>query len=60
MNLEAIGKICHKLTPIASMLQMRNLDNIKTLSKEHIQEQNVDNIRKILSEIAKELKEVLS
>lgn len=59
LNLKAIGKMGHKLLPIASMLQMRSLEAIKSLSPERIQELDADNTRRLLREILKELQEIL-
>ena len=59
MNLDTISKMGHKLLPIASMLQMKTIEAIKTLSPEHIKALNSDNTRKILQEIWNELTEII-
>jgi len=56
---DTIGKIAHKLLPIASMLQMRNVDNIKALRPEHITEIDSNTAHQYLQDCLLELREVL-
>lgn len=54
-----IGKIAHKLWPIASMLQMRNVEAIKALRPEHITELDSSTAHQYLQDCLLELREVL-
>ena len=54
-----IGKIAHKLLPIATMLQMRNIEVIKALSPEHITELDSSTAHQYLQDCLLELREVL-
>ena len=56
---DMIGKIAHKLLPIASLLQMRNVDNIKALRPEHITEIDANTAQQYLQDCLLELHEVL-
>lgn len=59
LNLENIGKVAHKLLPLASMLQMQCIEPLKALAPEHITEQNSATTRKNILNILKELSKVL-
>ncbi len=59
LNTEAIGKIAHKLLPIASMLQMESVKAIKALSPEHIAELDSPTIHQYLHETLEELRGIL-
>ena len=54
-----IGKIAHKLLPIASMLQMRSVEIIKALSPEHITELDFSTVHHYLQDCSEELREVI-
>lgn len=54
-----IGKIAHKLLPIASMLQMRNVEAIKALRPEHITELDSSTAHQYLQDCLLELREIL-
>jgi len=57
---ENIGKIAHKLLPIASMLQMQSIEAIKALSPEHIAELDATTIHQYLQEALEELRGILA
>lgn len=59
LSIDKIGKAAHKLLPIASMMQMSCLEELKALSPEHIQENGEEEIRKKLKVIADCLQHVL-
>ena len=52
LSIDKIGKAAHKLLPIASMMQMSCLEELKALSPEHIQENGEEEIRKKLKVVA--------
>ena len=57
--IDKIGKAAHKLLPIASMMQMSCLEELKALSPEHILENGEEEIRKKLKVVADCLQHVL-
>ena len=59
LSIDKIGKAAHKLLPIASMMQMSCLKELKALSPEHIQENGEEEIRKKLKVVADCLQHVL-
>ena len=59
LSIDKIGKAAHKLLPIASMMQMSCLEELKALSPEHIQENGEEEIRKKLKVVADCLQHVL-
>lgn len=59
LSIDKIGKTAHKLLPIASMMQMSCLEELKALSPEHIQENGEEEIRKKLKVVADCLQHVL-
>ena len=59
LSIDKIGKAAHKLLPIASMMQMSCLEELKALSPEHIQENGEEEIRKKLKVVANCLQHVL-
>lgn len=59
LSIDKIGKAAHKLLPIASMMQMSCLEELKALSPEHIQENGEEEIRKKLKIVADCLQHVL-
>ena len=59
LSIDKIGKAAHKLLPIASMMQMSCLEELKALSPEHIQENGEEEIRKKLKVVADCLLHVL-
>ena len=59
LSIDKIGKAAHKLLPIASMMQMSYLEELKALSPEHIQENGEEEIRKKLKVVADCLQHVL-
>jgi putative two-component system sensor histidine kinase len=59
VSIDKIGKAAHKLLPIASMMQMSCLEELKALSPEHIQENGEEEIRKKLKVVADCLQHVL-
>lgn len=59
LSIDKIGKAAHKLLPIASMMQMSCLEELKALSPEHIQENGEEEIRKQLKVVADCLQHVL-
>ena len=59
LSIDKIGKAAHKLLPIASMMQMSCLEELKALSPEHIQENGEEEIRKRLKVVADCLQHVL-
>lgn len=59
LSIDKIGKAAHKLLPIASMMQMNCLEELKALSPEHIQENGEEKIRKKLKVVADCLQHVL-
>ena len=59
-NLKNIGKIAHKLLPIASMLQMQSIESIKALSPEHIMELNSATTHIYMQEALGELRGILA
>lgn len=59
LSIDKIGKAAHKLLPIASMMQMNCLEELKALSPEHIQENGEEEIRKKLKVVADCLQHVL-
>ena len=56
---EDIGKAAHKLLPIASMIQMENLELVQALAPEHINEVETEKIREYLATIVDELRNIL-
>ena len=59
LSIDKIGKAAHKLLPIASMMQMSCLEELKALSPEHIQENGEEDIRKKLKVVTDCLQHVL-
>ncbi len=59
LNKDNIGKIAHKLLPIASMLQMDSCEHIKALSPEHIMKLDSNTAHIFLQETLKELRGIL-
>ena len=59
LSIDKIGKAAHKLLPIASMMQMSCLEELKALSPEHIHEHGEEEIRKKLKVVADCLQHVL-
>lgn len=59
LSIDKIGKAAHKLLPIASMMQMSCLEELKALSPEHIQGNGEEEIRKKLKVVADCLQHVL-
>ena len=59
LSIDKIGKAAHKLLPIASMMLMSCLEELKALSPEHIQENGEEEIRKKLKVVADCLQHVL-
>ncbi len=59
INREELGKIAHKLTPIASMLQFKTQEEIKALSPEHINNIDDKKIRVYAHSIASEIEHTL-
>lgn len=59
LSIDKIGKAAHKLLPIASMMQMSCLEELKALSPEHTQENGEEEIRKKLKVVADCLQHVL-
>lgn len=59
LSIDKTGKAAHKLLPIASMMQMSCLEELKALSPEHIQENGEEEIRKRLKVVADCLQHVL-
>ena len=59
LSIDKIGKAAHKLLPIASMMQMSCLEELKALSPEHILENGEEEIRKKLKVVADCLQHVL-
>lgn len=59
LSIDKIGKAAHKLLPIASMMQMSCLEELRALSPEHIQENGEEEIRKKLKVVADCLQHVL-
>ena len=59
LSIDKIGKAAHKLLPIASMMQMSCLEELKALSPEHIQENGEEEIRKKLKVVGDCLQHVL-
>ena len=59
LSIDKIGKAAHKLLPIASMMQMSCLEELKALSPEHIHENGEAEIRQKLKVIADCLQHVL-
>ena len=59
LSIDKIGKAAHKLLPIASMMQMSCLEELKALSPKHIQENGEEEIRKKLKVVADCLQHVL-
>ena len=56
---DKIGKIAHKLLPIATMLQMNSLSQLQELAPEHIQELDEQKIRECLIAVIHDLKDIL-
>lgn len=59
LSIDKIEKAAHKLLPIASMMQMSCLEELKALSPEHIHENGEEEIRKKLKVVADCLQHVL-
>ena len=59
LSTEKIGKIAHKLLPIATMLKIEHIEELKTLSPEHIQEMKAEKIREYLQVIIIDLQNIL-
>ena len=59
LSINKIEKAAHKLLPIASMMQMSCLEELKALSPEHIQENGEEEIRKKLKVVTDCLQHVL-
>lgn len=59
LSIDKIGKAAHKLLPIASMMQMSCLEELKALSPEHMLENGEEEIRKKLQVVADCLQHVL-
>lgn len=57
--LEAIGKVAHKLLPIATMLQLQCTEQIQSLSPEHIGELEDEKIREYTQSVIQELESTL-
>ena len=53
-----IGKIAHKLLPLATMLNLESIEQIKALSPEHIQELDALKIKEYTQTVITELKEI--
>lgn len=56
---EQIQKAAHKLTPIASMLQLESIERIKALSPEHIGELDDEKIRAYALSVSTEIEHTL-
>jgi len=59
LPIDIIGKAAHKLLPIATMMEMECLEQLKALSPEHIKEQEVAQMRRYIQDISKELELLL-
>ena len=59
INRDKIQKAAHKLTPIASMLQLENIERIKALSPEHISELDDEKIRAYTLTVSTEIEHTL-
>ena len=59
LPIDNIGKIAHKLLPIATMLQMDCLSQLQELAPEHIQELDAQKIRACLFAVIHDLKDIL-
>ena len=59
LSTDNIGKIAHKLLPIATMLQMDCLSQLQELAPEHIQELGAQKIRESLIAVTHDLKDIL-
>lgn len=59
LSTDNIGKIAHKLLPIATMLQMDCLSQLQELAPEHIQELDAQKIRECLIAVIHDLKGIL-
>ena len=59
LSTDNIGKIAHKLLPIATMLQMDCLSQLQELAPEHIQELEAQKIRECLIAVIHDLKDIL-
>ena len=59
LSIDRIGKAAHKLLPIACMMQMNCLEELKALSPEHIHENGEEEIREKLKVVADCLQHVL-
>ncbi len=60
MPLEGISKVAHRLLPIATMLKMRHIDEIKSLSPEYINDNTEEEIRESMRVVITELQSVLN
>lgn len=59
LPIDKIGKAAHKLLPIATMIEMECLEQLKALSPEHIKEQKKSQMRRYIQDICKELELLL-
>lgn len=59
LSTDNIGKIAHKLLPIATMLQMDCLSQLQELAPEHIQDLDAQKIRECLIAVIHDLKGIL-
>lgn len=59
LPVEGIGKVAHKLLPIASMMQMGCLDALTALSPTHIRDMEESRIRELLKVVLRNLRETL-
>ena len=59
LSTDRIGKIVHKLLPIATMLKLEHIKELKSLSSGHIQELDIEKIREYLQVVISNLQDIL-
>lgn len=59
LSVDKIGNTVHKLLPIATMLKLEHLEELKSLSTGHIQEMEAEKIREYLQVIIGNLQDIL-
>lgn len=59
LPIDKISKIAHKLFPIATMIKMEHIEELKSLSPEHIQDMEAEKIREYLQVIINNLQNIL-
>ncbi len=59
LSTDEIGKIAHKLLPIATMIKLEHIEELKSLSPEHIKDVETEKIREYMQVIITDLQHIL-